>query len=895
MRRVLAILILALAMAGAGLYAQETGPPRDKITDEPLTHAEFVGEIRERLAAILRLYHKDKKDTAYRALALLTEEVKAQETFLNGHTAFWWPDLIMARLKRQERDHAAVETATIPIVQALDTDRFRSSNTRLEAMLLLTKSLYTQKKYEEADIVARGLVRDAPDDFKPKWQLEAESYLALAASRSGVADAAALRAALLDGYLDREHATVKNYVFLWKFDLKQRRSAKADREALITDARFVLDFIRTNPEAKELDNTGLEGDLARIFAEGNDFKRAEPLLRKQLTAKEPGSVAYYWAWQNILAMNYRQKKYTQVMKESAVVLAGLEGKGDDYARVTSYIERFLAASARKLGETALYLEAIQRSYVAIRRVRSANHADTMKVREAINIKLIDPDSFQYAEELGVVQRQVGKLTLRADGSSVLQEFFDGRAISLGRRLKSFAKKNETSALGQLNLGLFHALMGEIGPADEALQHARALARTGSVKSLPANSPWFDIFLTITHSWARDWDPEKARDPIARLMARTDLTPDQMQTLHILRMLLERSVDDFESARQVYEQELADFDPRDDSSPWGVFRALSILYPLFEIAPEDARALLPHVRDTILQAGSPKLAGSLLPVYLANSDGEFLNSERNFQAMAFHLKSLSRMLPPDHQTQVVAKINYAYGLWNRGDPEQALKLLTQAIRTYRTSPWHRADVVGFLEVQKARLHYDTGNFDLANTVVAQTYAAMEPAQYRPIYWQEVVSMHAALLSLSGQPQEALKVTEAAVKNTSIVARLGPFERSNLLRTHASILEANELYQQSLEWLARARSELPSPDYRSGAPLLYVLEQSAYLNYTIGDFAAAYQAMAQVSDIYFRSREGVSDADVSEALRNKSREIGIVVDQAHFAWNLAQQLQAADTAQ
>ena len=370
-----------------------------------------------------------------------SNEIAPYHDFLDGHPAIWWPDLISARLKRRDKNYATVEALALPIVQALDNETHRSGETRMEALLLLTTALYFQSKYEEAVVIVRGILLDAPEDLKPRWRLHAELYQAIAATRSKAPEAAVMRAALLDGYMDRETAKVGDYLYLWRLDLHARRGAKADKTALVRDARAVLEFIRIDEAALKRNNEKLEALLARIFAENKDFKRAEPILRARLAEMETGTTEYYWAWQNVLAMNYLQKKYTLVLRDTRPLLEELEGKDDTYARVTSFLYRFLALSARATGDDALFHDAIQRSYVEIRRIRSANHSDALKVRSRISIAAIDPETYPYAAELGVERREAGKLTIRPDGSSVLEEFFAGRGMSVDP-LERYARDNE---------------------------------------------------------------------------------------------------------------------------------------------------------------------------------------------------------------------------------------------------------------------------------------------------------------------------------------------------------------------------------------------------------------------------------------------------------------------
>lgn len=881
MIRFLLLTALILGLHSPGVMAQEQAD-----ADDTYTRAEYVDHIRKRVIAADKQHRSGDKDGAFRALDTVRDDIAPYHGFLDGHPATWWPDLIYARLKRRDKDYSTAEQLALPIVQALDNDAHRSGSTRMEAMLLLTAALYFQKKYEETVVIARGMLQDAPDDLKPRWRLHTELYQAIAATRSKAPEAAALRTALLDGYLDRETAKVGDYLYLWRLDLQARRSAKTDKTALVRDARAVLEFIRTDEAALKRNNEKIEALLARIFAENKDFKRAEPILRARLAEMETGTIEYYWAWQNVLAMNYLQKKYAVVLRDTRPLLEELEGKDETHARVTSFLYRFLALSARATGDDALFHDAIQRSYVEIRRIRSANHSDALKVRSRISIAAIDPETYPYAAELGVERRDAGKLKIRPDGSSVLGEFFAGRGMSVGPKLERYAKSNQTSVTAQLNLGLHYALMGQIGPSEDAIAKARALARQASAGPVPANSPWFDLILAVNYLWGRDWKPEKARGPLERLKIRTDLSVDQQRTVSILNFMMHRRLDNFTEAQRIFRDELADYDPSTEIYNWGVFRALSVVYPMFEMSQPDAEAIIPKVRTAIENAGSPRLATLLLPVFQASADPYYLTSEQNFQALAYQIQSMSRMLPPEHMFIAVSKITFANAQWSRGQVEAALQLMTQAARTYRLSPWHRPDVNGFMEIQQATLHFALGNTELAHAMIAETYVALDRDSYRPVYWREVLTTYLDSLQLQDRTDDALQVSSAVLAEPDYAAGLSPFDVMELIKAHAVILTKTGNTEEALVWLERARDALPSPEYLGGLPMIRVLDQMALTHHDMDDLRSAYAAQAAANDLYFRGIETISSDTSDRVARNREIERTRVINEAYYAWNLAQ---------
>lgn len=889
MQRAAILLLLLASLSGLArpLAAQTTGPPRDKITDQVLSPKAFIDHIRNRLIAIQKLHREGKKETAFRALELLDAEVDAQEQYLDGHVSFWWPDLIIGRLKFRDRAFDDAETAVAPIVSALDNDRYRQGATRMEAMLILTKALTHQKKYEAADTIGRALLRDAPDSLKPKWHLEAESYIALAATWAGAADATELRAALLDRYLERETATVKNYLRFWRIDLDRRRTLDRHADDLVRDARYVYDFIRTDPEAAKLDLTPLKGGLGRIFAENKDYKRAEPIFREQLEALEPGSEKYYWAWQNLIATHSNQKRYTLVLSEAAPVLAELEPRGPDFARVTSFLLRTVAETAKKAGDDALFHDAMQRSYIAMRQIVSANHKDALRIRQGLDLSRIDPDTFPFSEELGLTG-SIDALQLTLDGTVVLDAFFAGRYVPLGRRLKALARDPDDAVLAQLNLGLYHALLGEIGPAETALAAARDAARASISSQVPANSPLFDLYLVMTHLWARDWKPARARDPVARLLARSDLTAGQQRTLDVLRLSMAATEEDYAAGRQIYLTRLADFDPREDDSAWGVLRAITMIGPLSEFAPRDADAFAVKAAETLHMAGNPRLATTLLAVSLSNSKATELAAERKFQSLAFHLQALSRMLPPDHQWQAVARLNFAFGLADRGRYEEALALVVQTTRAYRKSPWHRADVLAYLDLQQALLHSQMGNFDLAFAMLSQTWKITDAATFRASYWREILTNYAFGLVRAGRPEEALAVTQSAVNDTAHLNAMAPSDRALLLVVHGQILSSNGKLEEARIWMDQARDAIPSAEYRAGLPLEVVLTELAALHYDRNDYSQAYAAIRQANDLHFTRIEQARTDAGSEIARNPAQDRNLIINEAVYGWLLTRAL-------
>ncbi|WP_204112395.1 hypothetical protein [Shimia biformata] len=876
---------LSLMMVAPPVTAQETS--FESPADYLLVFAGKLGEVD-------KLYNQGRKKEAWDLAHALEEEHNNYEDWFAGHPSFWWPDLKLAKLARREKDYVTAEKWLVPIVRAMDTPDHRDNNTRSEAMVLLGKVLYRQKKYEEAEVVFRALHQDAGEKTSQNWKREGAVWLAYATSRTRAADEFELRAGLLDNFLEEEKGSFGQYVDLWRLDLIAQRRTDRYSKKLVTDARFLHDLITSDERAADTNLTLAEEVLGRIFVENRDFARGEPLLQKnldRLATSAPGSVKYYFARQNMITLKLRQKDYDTALRMANEALKELEDKGRDFALVTGFIERDIYYVGRATGDQAMAQEAIQRSYAAIREVRSANHEDALKIRNLMDLTRIDPETYPYADELGL-GKAGGDLVLTEDGAPLLKAFFEGRYIWIGRELAAYEKrKTSDKLLVALNRGLYHALLGEIGPAEGALDKARNMARAVGPKSIPANSPWFDIASLIAHVWSREYEPERGKPYLDRLLRRTDLTDEVRTLVHVLHFAYAGALENDAERREIHTAYFAAHDPGDDLSPWGMFTSMTLIGSgIYEILTQaEADEFYFSFRDWAEQAKAPPMLMALLPVFRANIATGILSNERAFQAQAFHIRALSRMLPDDHQWQVVARLSYAFALSERGFYQDALDLIQLATRQYRASPWHRRDVVGFLEVQQAYSLWFLGQTDLATTMVSKAFEEIDYDSYAPRLWRDILGNYVNTMLAQNKNAEALAAIDPVARDEKLVARLLPNDGMMLFANYAYALARNGRHEESLDAYEKAMKQLPNEGFRAGVPMSWLLTQDANQSFDMEKYDRAYVNMLRSNDIFFSFQEEAALA--GEIVRNQQADRDRVVNQAVFGWALARELREA----
>jgi hypothetical protein len=875
-RRLVPVLIALLSLA-VTLQPAHT-------EERNLTRGEYISQVSQRIDAIQKTWSRGKRGEAIRLLRVLDAEMNLYAEFMGDSRVFWWPDLQLIRYLVVLKEYDEVQDLAAPLLRALDNDTDRGSKERLEAMYILARSLAGQGRWPEAEVLLRAFMRDRTDEVGPQIALDAEAFLSAAVTSTKAPDAEEIRARLLNGYMQREGARLDHYLILLRRDLNARRQNRSDSEKLLADARAALAFVRATPDATGQGADRLLDELGRVFVATRDYANAEPLqdqMMRRKKAEDPEGVEYYWSVQNMLELRRLQKKLPEAMALGQTALDALDGKPDQFARVAASIAYTLGMVVKDAGDKANAQVLFQRAYAETRRVAPANDDKALKYRRALDISNIDPDSFPYAEELGATRR--GRLVVSAHGTSTLERFWQGDGARTLAALER-AMKNEKldQATVALNLALLRGLMGLTGTAMEALLAAREMAAEPGSKLKPDDA-WLDATEAMILLYVRDWKPEDGAAAIGRLAAREDLNDDQARMLPVFRMLLGNAIGDHEMYQTWFDVVTKDYDPMADLTPWGLTRALAISGVSPNALPVDRAAdLQAGIAEAFEAAGGPATLVALQQVFIANSQPGALDSEQRFQELAFHLRTLSRTLPRDHQWQIIGREVYSRGLFARGFHEESHALLKATIADYRASPWHRPDVHGFLTAQLAASMHQMGQIELGEALLAEVAQTVDLDTWRPFYAQSVITFQAATLTRNGQAAEGLRLIGTLLARDDVMARLEPIDRATIYQLAGGIYGALGETDTELAMLTRARETLPAPGYQLGVPLSNILLDTARVHFQGEDYDAAWTAITASNGLWFDAQAQISDSADGEIVRNRDVDRTKAIEEAVMGW-------------
>ncbi|KEJ94347.1 hypothetical protein SAMN05444149_11364 [Pseudosulfitobacter pseudonitzschiae] len=884
--------ILALVLAPVLVLGSASGALAQNHT--PDSYAEW---ILKQSNDIQDAYFRGSKDQAMAAADALNAEVDKYADFMGDHKGFWLPDLLVARLATDRGDYKHAADVAAPMVTALDTPAEHGGAMRVEALLLLGQALYFTDDYTAAEPVLRSFVtlgQEPGTQVDPEDVTEAAYLLAQAATRAFAPDAAQIRRDVLDGFTERPGGHDGLYLRLWLLDFQARRTGATDDAQLLADARHVAAFMETSDEGDMAEYQLLYGMLGRIFADNADFDRAVPLLQARMDymrAQAPGTPEYFWAAQNLAGIRNLQGDFPAAISTAQAALGEMDalpnGQGDDFAPVRSTLEQVIWVAADQMGEALIAQEALERAYVAVRQTRSANNPAAQELATKMDKALVDPARFVYAAELGL--DRPGEIFVTADGDDVVSAVLAGRYALISQVLDRAEAKGELpTAMAALNRAYIAALLGDVGEGQAQLARVRAALADGQHEGVEAD-PWQPDFAeALLMLFARIYDPDLALAPLARLEARDDLPEIIQANVRMLRATQSFYGHDMSAARKVYlDNADADF-ARVTTEPWGVILGLGLLNLALELDDLDrARAFVDSYSKQLEATPDRALALVSTQMFALNADPDAMLTERGFQTMAFHLRSLASMLPEEHQWSVAARFAYASALARRGDRIEAAELTRAALESYRRSPWHQEGTAAFLSVSYGWLVWGNGNPELAQSIIAQAYASRDPATWGPLYWAEVCFAQAFVRSYQGRLDEARSVIEEALGETAMMARLTPANATRLHTQHADILAQMGLSDLAADAYDRAVAVLPYPEYQGGQTMAETLRKRAVFFHDQAQPQAAYLDMAESNALWFDryDRYASSGADVA---RQPAEDRLRAVDEAVFGWVLSQSL-------
>ena len=881
-------LVLAVGLAPAAMAQTHT----------PDSYAEW---ILERSKAIQQAFYRGQTEQALAEVEALNAEVDQYADFMDGHSGFWLPDLLLASLSLDAGHYKRASEVAAPLVTALDTPAERGGAIRVEALVVLGNALYAMQNYTAAEPVLRSFValgEEPGTEVDGRDVTQAAYLLAQAATRAYAPDAAQIRRDLLADFRERPGASDGLYLRLWMLDFQARRTNGTADPVMLADARKVADFMAASPEGDMAEYHLMYGLLGRIFADNADFDRAVPLLQARLDYLSTSQVdvtEYFWAVQNLAGIHNLQGDFPAALRRAQEALSEIDARpdaqSDDLAPVRAALEHVIWVAADALGEALTAQMALERAYVATRQTRSANHPEAEELAAKMDKALVDSARFPYAAELGL--DRPGELFLNADGDDVIAAFLAGRYALISQVLeRADAQGTVPTAVVALNRAYMAAMLGDIGEGQTQLARARAAAalpqEPGEEVILTPDAWQPDFVEALLMLFARTYDVSRAVAPLDRLEARDDLPEMVQANVRMLRGIQLFNAGDLAGAARLYfDSADADF-ARVTTDPWGVVLGLGLLNLALEMDDlERARAFVASFSQQLEATPDRALALVSTQMFALNADPDAMLTEQGFQTMAFHLRSLASMLPEEHQWSVAARFAYASALARRGDRVEAAELTRAALESYRRSPWHQEGTAAFLSVSYGWLVWGNGNPELAQSIIAQAYASRDPDTWGPLYWSEVCFAQAFVRSYQGRLDEARAVIEEALGQADMMARLTPANAARLHTQHADILAQLGLTDLAAAAYDRAVAVVPYPEYQSGQTMADALRKRASFFHDQAQPQAAYLDMAQSNDLWFDryDRYASGGADVA---RQPAEDRLRAVDEAVFGWVLSRSL-------
>ncbi len=860
-----------------------------------ITPAQYSEHIRETVLGLQQRYIDGDRREAIAALRAFDAEVDQYEDFMDGHRAFHWPDLVLARLLYHNRsdDHEVVRI-TAPIVQRLDREGDRAGSTRLEAQYLQARALYRLKNYADAEAVLRHWhsVAAGAEGLDETWWTQMDFMLSRVATLREAPDAARIRARVLPGFIEREGATPGMFRLLQDDDLETRRqNPDRDRRMMILRAREFEAWLNTqNPTFGVSSSLNL---VARIYSEGGEHDRAHDLLeghRDTMFALRGYTAPYFWAIQNILE-NQRLRGETEAAIDGVRAFFDVEAPDRVPDRATAdalsemrWVEfRALQAEGRFYEAQSALLQA----YELARRYRSANDTEVNRLRRSILPQLI-PASYPFQDEIITWDKAQVPFELTVDGASVLGGILAGDYTLVSDQLRTLSDaEGQSDILLVLNLAYFHGMLGNLDVLDEAVATGRVLLRRTQQTDLPANTHLFDMAEAMGKIFSRQAQNRAGRDALVRLENRRDLSPQQRAIVHALRVLYESRESNPARARRHWEtHEDAILASVDMTIPGVLLGLLAIDQGLIYGDIDKVMAFQRQFRADVRAHGGYALADVVIDLFTINSTAGAADIEENFQTLGAHIGTLSRMLPDDHQWNVVARVNYAFALQARAQYGESAALFEKTIQSYRQSRSHRTDVVGFLEVNRAWSMWFGGQADLAQSIIDQVHTSVDPLSWDPDYVYDVVHKQAISLDAQGRQARALDVLDQLLyRNAAAVRRLEAQSLSSLWIQRGIMAERLDRISEAREAYENAIAALPSDDFLNGWPMAQALYNRSQWFGNRSDHLNAYRDMAKSNDLWFGFYEQ-SRAD--KTVRNTATDKSRVIEQAIMGWRLAGQL-------
>lgn len=885
----------------AGMVWAGSATAQDDITPD-----EYADYLRETIRSLLTSYYDGETDAALEQAIALDAEVDQYEDFMEGHPAFWWPDIVVARLLHEEKRHADVIDKVAPLIAEFDASDPRHTSVRFEALMRLGRGLFLDGRYAAAETVLRQYMRDVagvdPDaGVDPKWETMVGYMLARTATGLGAADAGALRAAFLTDFWDRAGADEFMYLYMTYSDLNARNAAEPPDADVLPDARAILDYLTASDTATMDRYQDLYGLVTRILSEHGDYAAALPLAEARLaflTRTDPEGADRFWAWQNLAGLHRNRGAYAQsisIAQDALDAIAALTPDPDGATpmpRQRGALHAVMGAAAYFMDSPEMYQRALQDSYVAYREILPPSDETVQGIGARIERKYVDPTTFQYATELGVADS--GSIQITADAHGVIAFVWAGRARRVDVLLKQLEGSNDIPpVVVAINRVWYHALMGEVDKGLSTLRTVRQMARNDPSGPVPPNGYGIDLAEALLMNYARLHSRPGVGNALARLERRTDLPPLEAAIVRMLRMNLLANANEFSQAQVLYDQYFDADRGLVDTSAMGTTLGLGLLNVALELRD------LPKARDVfsdlevVFEGVDHRLARTVSQLFMLNADGAAIATEEGFVQLAFLLRDLRQMLPDSHQWSVASRVAYAGALGPRGEYQSAVDIYVQALKDYRESPAHRADVAGFLQTEMAMLRWQMGQTDVATTIAAQVASDIDLDTWRGSYWVRIAAIYVFALREGWRLDEAAAFLNEAALNTRAIDRLDPGLRMEWHTMVGDIAFMQDRAEDATAAYDLAVAALPFDELDDGMPMANVLMRRAYNHQYWGRLNAAFDDIKRGNRLWF-DRYDLIAAGENDVTRMAEHDFFRILAEAEIGWDFAQELKQAQTA-
>ncbi|MEM6728080.1 MAG: hypothetical protein AAF618_06240 [Pseudomonadota bacterium] len=885
-----AALFLALPLA-VGPFAHAQAQSDDDITPE-----EYALLIDAETGAIYTDFLDGDRDGALARAIALNDEVDQFEDFMAGDPFFWLPDLLLLRISRRLDDIDTMRAIAAPMILALDTPEDRRSMLRLEAMFLLALALFQQGAGDVAEPLLREfdrLTATPGHGAHENWVRLGRFMLAAAATDMDAHDAADLRRAVLGEFHEDPDVPPLLYVRLWERELMAAREAQRYRNApLLRDAREAHDYLKSTEHYGDLTHlSAFHGLLSSIFAEHQDFARAEEISAIRVAAEEardPDSPSAFFARQQAAGILLRKRDHAAALAGALDALERIEGlpngQSEAYAVVRGSLERLVYQSGRWLDAGPLAQEALARSYAAFREVYPSTDPIVREIAAELDLTALSA-AFAYAAELGVETQEA--LLFDAKGEAVLSAFWAGRYAEVGRALAEAEDDGRVAPeILRFNRALYHALLGEVEAGEVALgQLMSSMHPPQPGQVLSAGDPQVRLVEALVPSFGRHHDLEGA----ARLFDALATSTGDPQMRAIAQIQAETARAFFEGrdfARDGWAEMRAAAVAEIDDSAWGTFLAKSVLQldVVFQ-RMEDATALGDQLREAYAGRSDRALALNTMERALLTGASSALERDRDFQLYGLFLKALESMLPREHQWRVASRVAYAHALADRGQPARAADLMGLALAEFRMSPEHRADTAAFISLMQAQYLWRAGEVALGQSIITELYRARgEIADWDPGRVAELYLAQAEVFTSQEAYEEALVLLDAFdAELAQATVFLGM--RSVLLR--ANVLAALGERPRAETALTQGIASLPDGIVSADAARASLLRSRAYLRYEQGASRAAFTDMGVANDLHFKRLDALAQQSGNVRL-NRDDAHSRAIEEARMGWQLAAEL-------